>query len=246
MTETDLVVVVIASLLGSFVKSVTGMGYPQVAIPLLSFFIGVEAAVAVIALPNVVANTMLNLHVRHARHETRDLPVLALTSTAGAVLGTVLLVSVPARPLLIVLAATITAYLLQYLRRPELRLAPATTRRWAPLAGTTAGIMQGSMGISGPVVAMWFHGYRLGKDAYVFSITLLFLLAGVAQLAVLALGGKLDRDRLGASALALMATVTVIPIGTRLRSRLDGQLFERVVLGLLAVSAVSLFIRAMG
>ena len=104
--------------------------------------------------------------------------------------------------------------------------------------------MQGSVGMSGPIVAMWFHGYRLGKDAYVFSITVLFLLAGVAQLVVLTVGGELDRERLGASGLALAAALLVIPIGTRLRGRLQGRTFEHLVLILLAGSAVSLLIRA--
>jgi len=245
MSETDLILIVIASLVGSFVKSVTGMGYPLVAIPFLSLFIGVETAVVVLVLPNVAANAVLNLQVRVARHETRDLPILAVASPVGAAVGTVLLVSVPERPLLLFLVATIVAFIVHHVRSPELRLQPATTRRWAPLAGATAGVMQGAVGISGPIVAMWFHGYRLGKDAYVFSITLLFLLAGVAQLLVLMVGGELDRERLGASGLALVAAMMMIPIGTRLRGRLHGRTFEHLVMVLLGVSAVSLLVRAM-
>ncbi len=244
MSDTDLVLVVVASLAGSFVKSVTGMGYPLVAIPFLSHFIGVETAVVVVALPNVAANAVLNVHVREARHETRDLTSLAIGTVVGAAVGTALLVSIPEWPLLLVLAATIVVFVVHYLRRPELRLQPATTRRWAPLAGATTGLMQGAVGIPGPIVAMWFHGYRLGKDAYVFSVTLLFLLAGVAQILVLAAGDELDRDRLRAAALALVATMVVIPFGTSLRARLEGRTFEHIVLVLLMVSAVSLLVRA--
>ena len=100
------------------------------------------------------------------------------------------------------------------------------------------------MGVSGPIVAMWFHGYRLSKNAYVFSVTALFLMSGAAQLVVLMLTGQYDRDRIVAAALALVATLAVIPVGTRLRDRVGGQTFERLILILLIVSGCSLILRA--
>ncbi len=244
MSEAELIVVVVGSLVGSFIKSVTGMGYPLVAIPLLTLFIGVEEAVAIVAIPNVAANLLLNLGVRDHYRETRDLPVLALASIGGAVIGTLVLVAAPETPLLIGLALTVFIFVFQRLRRPELRLAPTTTRRWAPVAGGLAGFSQGAVGVSGPIVAMWFHGYRLSKDAYVYSVTALFLMSGAAQLVVLTARGDYDRNRIVAALLALVATVAMIPFGTRLRTRIDGYTFERLVLGLLVVSGVSLLIRA--
>lgn len=243
MSGEDLLLVVAASLVGSFVKSVTGIGYPLIAIPILSLFIGVEDAVVVIAVPNTVANLLLNVHARHAAGETRDLPVLAATSILGALVGTALLVSVPEEPLLLTLAITIVVYVVQYLRRIQLTLDAATSHRWAPVAGSAAGVMQGAIGVSGPVVAMWFQGYRLGKNAFVFSVTLVFLVSGAAQAMLLAAAGEYDRDRLVAVALALVATLAMIPVGTRLRERIGTTTFERMVVALLAVSAVSLVAR---
>lgn len=245
MTDADLLMVVLASLVGSFIKSVTGMGYPLVAIPFLTMFIGVESAVAIIAIPNTAANLLLNVDVRAHRHETRDLPVLVVWSVLGAVAGTFVLVGAPEEPLLLGLAATVFAFVVQRIRSPELHLEPALTRRWAPLAGTAAGFSQGAVGVSGPIVAMWFHGYRLSKNAYVFSVTALFLMSGAAQLVVLLLAGEYDRDRSVAAALALVATLAMIPVGTRLRDRIGGHTFERLILILLIVSGCSLILRAM-
>ena len=144
MSETDLALVVVASLVGSFIKSVTGMGFPLVAIPFLSLFIGVEAAVVVISAPNVIANLLLNIDAREHRHETRDLPMLAVTSVVAAVIGTLVLVQAPEEPLLLGLALTIFVFVAQFLRSPEFRFEPATTRRWAPVAGSAAGFSQGA------------------------------------------------------------------------------------------------------
>ena len=243
MSETDLVLIVVASLVGSFIKSVTGMGYPLIAIPFLTLFIGVETAVAVIAIPNTIANLLLNRGVREARPETRDLPVIVTMSVIGAVVGTLVLVEAPEEPLVIGLAVTVFAFVVLYLRNPELRLDPTTTRRWAPLAGAATGFSQGAVGVGGQIAAMWFHGYRLSKDAYVFSVTALFFAAGLTQLIVLVIGGQIDGDRLEAAGLATVAVLAMIPVGTRLRGRLAGATFERLVVALLVVSGISLLSR---
>lgn len=244
MSETDLIVVAVASLVGSFVKSVTGMGYPLIAIPILTLYIGVESAVVVIALPNVIANLILCIGVREERHQARDLPVLLITSILGAIVGTLVLVQAPEKPLLLGLALTVFVFVVQRLRNPELSMTRDVTRRWSPLAGTLAGFSHGAVGVSGPVVAMWLHGYRLPKNAYVFSVTALFLASGATQLAVLVVSGEYGQDRMIGSGVALVATLCMIPIGTRMRSRIAGDSFERLILALLIFSGLSLVFRA--
>jgi uncharacterized protein len=246
MSETDLMVVAIASLIGSFVKSVTGMGYPLIAIPMLTLFIGVETAVVVIAIPNAFANFLLCLGVREERRHTRDLPVLLSASIVGAIFGTLVLVEAPEEPLLLGLATSVFIFVVQRIRSPDLTLAPNTSKRWAPGAGLLAGFSHGAVGVSGPIVAMWVHGYRLSKDAYVFSVTALFLVSGLAQLAVLVWTGQFGRERLLASGVALVATLCMIPVGTRMRERIGGVLFERLILALLILSGASLVMRALG
>src|SRR5690606_30057777 len=115
-----------------------------------------------------------------------------------------------------------------------------------PVVGTAAGVMQGAVGVSGPVVAAWYHGYRLPKQTYVFTVTLVFGVAGAVQLAVLAATGAFDRSLVVASALAFIPVLAMIPVGTALRARLGGKGFERAVLVVLLCSAVALVLRVLG
>ncbi len=246
MSELDLLIVVLVSLVGSLVKSVTGMGYPLIAVPALTLVVGIEAAVVVIAIPNAVLNAWLVYDAWPDRDETRDLPVLVATALAGGVIGALVLVRAPERPLLVFLAATVLFYVVQRFRQPELALAPTTTKRWAPLVGGVAGFCHGAVGVSGPVVAVWFHGYRLSKNAYVLSVAALFLMGGLAQLGVLLGAGSFSGDRWLATGLALIATLAVIPLGKRLRSRLSATTFERTIVWLLVGSGLSLLWRAFG
>lgn len=240
MTTSQLTVIVLASAAGALVKGVTGLGYPVLAVPLIALVIGIEDAVVIVALPNLAANVYLCWEAREHRDGARDLGRLVGFGALGAVVGTVALVNLPELPLRIALALTIAYFVVQFLRHPELRVDRATATRWSPVAGTVIGVMQGSVGVSGPVVATWLHGYRLPKETYVFSITLIFGVTGAVQIATLGGQGQFTGDRLLAAAAAAVPVAVCIPLGVRLRQRLAGPAFERAVLAVLVVSAISL------
>lgn len=243
MTGAEIAVVLGASLLGAFVKSITGMGYPLIAVPIITLALGIEDAVVIVSAPNLVLNAALFHGARSGREESRDLPVLVGMGFLGAFLGTFALVNVPEAPLLIALALTIVGFVVNFVRSPELRIAPATSRRWSPAVGGLAGVMQGAVGVSGPVVATWLHGYRLPKQAYVYSVTAIFGVSGAVQFVLLLAAGELTTERTIVSALAFVTVLTMVPVGTRLRHRLGGPGFDRAVLAVLVASGLALVVQ---
>ncbi len=244
MTTTQLVVIVLASFAGALVKGVTGLGYPVLAVPLIALVTGIEDAVVVVAIPNLAANVILCWEARDARAEARDLGRLVGLGIVGAVIGTVALVHLPEQPLLIALALTVAVFVAQMIRRPELGLDRATATRWSPVAGLFTGLMQGAVGVSGPIVATWLHGYRLAVQTYVYSVTVIFGVTGAVQLVMLTVQGQLHGDRVVGALLAGVGVAIALPLGLRLRRRLAGPTFEKVVLVVLLVSAVSLLFEA--
>ncbi len=244
MSELDLLIVALVSLSGSLVKAVTGLGYPLIAVPALTLLLGIEAAIVVISIPNAVLNAWLVYDAWDERQHTRDLPILVPAALIGGVFGTLVLVRAPERPLILFLAATVLFYVVQRFRQPDLTLEADTTKRWSPWVGTIAGFCHGAVGISGPVVAVWFHGYRLPKNAYVLSVAALFLMGGLAQLGVLLQAGTFGRERWLATGVALLATLAAIPPGKRLRDRISGETFEKLILWILVGSGISLLWRA--
>lgn len=242
MTGRELLVIVLASAAGALVKGVTGMGYPVLAVPLIALATGVEDAVVIVAAPNLAANMYLCWEAREGRHHTRGLGLVVGFGIVGAVVGTVALVRLPDEPLLIALALTIVGFVVQSIRQPHWRIPDATARRWSPAVGGVAGLMQGAVGVSGPVVASWLIGYRLPRQAYVFSITVIFGVTGAVQLVLLGAQGQFDADRALASLAAAVPVALAIPMGLRLRRSLGGPAFERAVLAVLVLSAVSLVV----
>lgn len=242
MTTQVVVVALVAVLAGSLLKSISGVGLPLVTIPAVAFVADIETAVAVTALPNLAINLALAWRERASLGETRDLPVLGFMGFVGAGLGTVVLVSVPEAPLIALLTLVVVAYALTYFSNPDFRIDPQRAQRLAPAVGTVAGALQGAVGISGPVVAAWIHSYRLPRSAHILSVTLLFAVAGSAQLPVLAANGEMD-GRWTVSAVACVPALATVPIGTRLRNALNSDTFDRVVVLTLLAAVIGLALR---
>jgi uncharacterized membrane protein YfcA len=242
VTGVELTIVLVAVVIGSISKAVTGMGMPMIVIPIAALFVDIGDAVVVIALPNLLANGVLAVREREHVHEARDLPALAITGGIGAVIGTLLFVNVPDQPLVIALIVAIAVYIATFFLKPDLRTSPQQSRRLSPLAGLLAGTFQGAIGISGPVLGSWIHSFRLSRGAHIFSVTLLFLVAGIAQLIVLIVSGELG-GRVVATLLACIPVLAVIPIGTGLRNRISGRGFDLTIVGMLGLSSIVLCVR---
>lgn len=240
----QLLVIVVAMAVGSFVKGATGTGLPQIAIPVMATFLGVERAVVIMALPGIVSNGWMIWASRGGRHETRDLPSLLIAGTIGGVAGTVLLKTLDGRVLSIVLAVIILGYVVVATVHPGLRLGPRLTRILSPPVGLVAGGLQGATGISGPLLTTYLHGFGLTPQSYVFSITVIFLVFSVVQTSTLFGIGLYTQSRLLESLLALVPIAIMLPVGTWVGRRLSAETFKRVILVLLAGTAVKLIVDA--
>lgn len=245
LTTAEIALVVAAVFAGALVKSITGLGFPLVAIPVITLFLPTPVAVAMIALPNVAQNAILVTQHRSVRHETRHLAAFCTAGVPGAVLGAVALVTVPEVIVRAALAAMLAAYLVTAVVAPGLRVPDARVRAWSVPVGFAAGVFQGGIGISGPIVGTWHHGLHLPQRAFVFSVATVFTLTGCAQLTVLGLRGELD-GRLVVSLGLTVVMLVSLPIGARLRRRLSVERFRSLVLVLLAGSLVSLVVDLVG
>ncbi len=239
LTTTEIVLVVVAVFAGALVKSVTGMGFPLVAIPIITLFLPTPTAVAIIAVPNAVQNVILAVGHRGARSGTRHLLAFCSTGVVGAVIGAFALGTVDEVYLRIALTLMLGVYLVTVVATPHVEIPERQVARWAPPVGFVGGLFQGAIGISGPVVGTWHHGLRLTQDAFVLSVATVFALTGSTQAVVLGIRGELDGRLLVALGLTAVMLMT-LPLGTRLRRALSVERFRNVVLVLLALSWVTL------
>lgn len=245
MLELDLVVIVVAIGGGAFIKGATGSGLPQIAIPVMAIFLGVERAVVVMAIPGVVANGWLVWSHRAEAGRTRDLPGMVAAGVVGSIVGTMLLKSLDGRILSAGLAVMIFAYIGLATLRSGFTISSRVTRVASPPIGLAAGALQGATGISGPLLSTYLHGFGLPPRAYVFALSTLFFVFSSVQSITLIGIGLYTPSRLFESLLALLPILLALPLGARAARRLSARTFQRVVLVLLAASAVSLIHNAL-
>jgi uncharacterized protein len=233
-------IILIAMVVGAFIKGATGQGLPQIAIPVMASFLGVEHAVVVMAIPGVVANAWLLWSYRSRVRATRDLPAMIVTGTVGSVAGTTLLTTLDDRILSLALASVIGLYVVVFLANPNFSLRRSVTYYISPPVGLAAGLLQGSTGVSGPLLSTYLHAFRLDKETYILSITTLFMVFSVVQTVALAVLGLYSAGRLGESLLALVPIMIMLGIGTRLTQKLSRRGFDLTILALLIASGAKL------
>lgn len=233
----EFTVILVAIGVGSFVKGVTGSGLPQIAIPVMAVFLGVERAVVLMAIPGVVTNSWLLWRYRGQLRATRDLPILIATGTVGAIAGTYGLDVFDPAILALILAAITVVYIAMVTSSLEVHLKPEHSRLTSGPVGLAAGALQGATGISGPLLIAYIHAYRLPKAVYVVSLATLFQVYAVVQVMMLWQVGLYTGGRLVESLLSLLPMMLILPLGARYASRISQQAFDRWVLALLAATA---------
>ena len=97
MSNTELLIILIAAIVAALIKSVAGFGYPLTLIPLLAVFIDVADAVVIVAPSNFVLNLRLLWNVRDRRHKVEGLASFIPGAISGAVIGALLLPVLPGR-----------------------------------------------------------------------------------------------------------------------------------------------------
>lgn len=225
---------------GAFVKGVTGSGLPLIGIPFMASFLGVEHAVVVMLLPSTLANAWMIWANRAEASRARHLLPLFTLGALGTALGTWALVSFDDRWLSLGLAAVIVVYAVVFLTNPNLEFTRSVTDRANAPVGLASGLLQGSTGVSGPLLATYLHGIRMPRETYLFAITSLYGTFGMIQIFALLGLGSFTLTRLGQSLATLVPLALALPLGLRVSQRVSHRTFELSVLALLLGVAVKL------
>lgn len=242
----DIAIMVIALVIGGFVKGVTGLGLPSIAIPVMAGFLGVEHAVIVMVIPIAILNAWLVWTHRDQALEVKELPKLLIWGCLGALVGAWILVTAKDLILSSFLALWILVYLAIRFVRPDLKLSQGTRQKLSPGIGLLAGTLQTSTGISLPILATYFHSLALEPKAYIFAISTLFFVLGVVHFGALVALNAYTPVLLVQSALALLPAFAAIPLGVRVSKRIDKRFFDKLLAGVLLLSAIKILYGAWG
>ena len=239
-------VILAALFLGGMLKGATGAGVPVVAVPVMAAFFDVRLAVIIMVTPNLVSN-LWQLRQYRGHHIAGGFGLrLAGAGAVGALIGTVMLATLPVAALTLLLAAVVILYIAMRLALPQFRLNLAAANRVVLPLGLAAGVLQGAGGISAPISVSLLNAMRLERPVFIATISAFFAAMSAAQLPALFAYGLMTPTLLVLSAVALLPLFAGMPVGAWLARRMSARAFDRLVLGLLCVLAVRLIYVALG
>lgn len=239
-----LLVAMIAFALGGILKGAIGAGTPVVVIPLMSIYFDVPYAVSVFVFPALASNVWQVWQYRDALTDRGFVLLLAGGAAVGALIGTLLLASLPSGALSVGVGLLALSYIGFRLAKPDWRLDHGAAKRLAAPAGLLSGILQGAAGISAPVSMTFLHALHLPRRRFIFTISALFSGMAVVQIPTLISLGILDQQRFLISILACVPLFLGMPIGAWLARHIRPALFDRLIMLLLFVIALRLILGA--
>jgi len=221
----------------ALVSGTAGFGFGVVAMSVLPLFLGVKLlnpAITILSFGN--SASVLAQGRKHVRW--RPLVPLFIGAAVGIPLGVVSLGWLDEKIARRVLGAVLAAYVVYNLvpvPRRERALHPA----WGAAFGLVSGMLGGAFSMSGPPVVIYFTLRGMEKDEMRSSLSAYFVMTALYKIPILAVNGFFTAEALRVILLMLIPTIVGTVGGQFLATRISNRVFQRVLLALLAATAVT-------
>jgi hypothetical protein len=243
--ETLIVVIASVVFLAGVVTGATALGFAQITATVLALLIDARSAVIILA---VTVPIISGLQVFHHRTDAlpagRLVPVL-LGALVGVPIGVWLLTVLSSEAIAGVVGATTLLYVFTRMIRLRPKIRRDQETYIGPVAGVGAGVLNGTIGVSGPVLIPYLLAMGLPAATFAYAVSVMFVCMTVLRLAGLIATGTLVPGTALLGAALLVPALGGQRVGFIVQRRLDSVTFERIVLATLVVGGISLVARAL-
>ncbi len=227
--------------LAAIVRGFSGFGFSLLTITALSLFYPPAEIIPSIFMLELAASANLLPSIWKDIH-WKSLGPLTLGCLIATPIGVWALANFPAAPMQIGLSIfVLTATFLMW-RGYALKTMPGPFT--STLAGAASGLSNGAFGIGGPPVILFYFASPAGNLAGRASLVAFFLATDVIGLANQSVHGLITWATVVQAAVYLPALLAGVWIGARSFKGTDPETFRKYVLGILAVLAVIIFVKA--
>lgn len=236
-----LIFCILSVLAGAYLKGYTGFGASMFWVASLSLILPPLQVVPMVLMFEVATSVFLLPGIwKDVRW--KSIAALLIGTWAATPLGIYALSSLPATPIRIGLAAVVFVAAILLLRGFALRKEPGNPATVG--VGLMAGALNGSMGIVGPPVILFYFSSPAGVVAGRASIITYFIGTDTVGTAMFAAQGLIGESIYWRTAVFLPFLVLGVAIGHRGFLRTDPESFKRIALFVLIALSIGLFARA--
>ena len=227
MFEPLLILIAAAFLLAGFVKGVTGLGLPTVAMGLLAVTMQPSRALAIVIVPAIVTNIWQTFVGPYLRDIIRRLWPLMAGTVAGIWLNAGMLTGPYARYASVVLGVLLVIYAIVGLSKFSFSVA-RTDEKWiGGIVGLITGVVSAATGVQVIPSMPFMQAVGMEKDELVQALGVFFTVATLALAFNLTSAGLLSAATALPGAVAMAGAFTGMFIGQAVRSRMRPEAFRR-------------------
>lgn len=241
LTPTELGLCSVAVLAGAFLKGYTGFGASMFWMTSLSLLLPPLQVVPMVLMFEVATSVYL-LPGLWRQVEWRSIMVLLIGTWVTTPIGIYALFSLPPAPIRIALGLVVITAAVLILRGFALKSVPGIPATLT--VGGAAGLLNGSMGIVGPPVILFYFSSPIGVAAGRASIITYFIGTDSVATAMFASQGLIGIEVLWRALIFLPLLIVGVVFGNRGFLGTDPDTFKRIALVVLMVLSVALLVRA--
>jgi uncharacterized membrane protein YfcA len=222
-------VVAVAIFVAAFVQVLSGFGFALLSMPIMTLALPVKEAVVVSTLLGMISTTW---QARVLRADTvRPLAKrLTLAAFCGMPLGLFILNVVSDTALRLTLGIAVIIATILLIARINLT---AASNHFDYGVGFVSGVLNTSLSTNGPPLVFGLQARHLGAAQFRATISTVFALSNIVGITLFALNGKITKDGLIASAIALPAWLVGQALAWPVKRHFHGERFRNLVLALL-------------
>ncbi len=226
------------------VKGTTGFGITLIVVPILVMVATPREAIVLNSLPVLMMNIATAASTVREWRELRRVRWMLPIAFVCVPFGVNLLLWVDPEPMRAAIGAMIVLFISMRLSgwRPPV-ISEGGQKALGAGMGALIGLIFGAIMMPVAFIIFYLNVLRLNREAFVFLLNTIAAALSIIQVSTFAAHNLYAEGAWSSSALMLLPALAGLYAGTRLRRSLSERVFERLVLGLLAVAGLILIVR---
>lgn len=243
MIETFYIFFILIFIAAGFVKGVTGMGLPTVAMGLLGTLIPLPVAAALLIIPSMVTNVWQLFSGPSFWLILKRLWLMMIFIIVGTIAGSVFLISINPKWSSFGLGMALIIYAGYALFSPLFTVPKQVEKYLSPFIGIVTGLVTGVTGVFVMPAVPYLQSLNFNKDELVQALGLSFTISTIALAIGLYVYGSYKLDQLSLSTFAIIPALIGMWIGQKIRAKISPQRFRQFFLLFLIVLGLELILK---
>jgi uncharacterized membrane protein YfcA len=227
----------------SFVQGSIGFGFPMIATAFLSLFMDIQTAIFFTLIPALFLNVVSITSEGNFFRAVRDFYPFALFSILGSAVGTWVILSLDSQIFKLLLAGIIFFYLFANRLNLHFKVLQAQPKASLVGFGVVTGLVGGLTNVMAPLFLIYSLEAKLSQSQMIQAGNVSFLSAKIVQIALFSLSGKIMNVEFTFSFSILLAVALFFYLGTKVKRKMNSELYRKAIKVLLFLIASGLIIQ---